>query len=825
MGSATIRGRLLLIDDQPFYLRGGEVQYFRLPVSQWQDRLTKAVDGGLNTISSYMPWYWHEPQEGKVDLAGKTTPERDLRRYIELVAESGLKLVARPGPFVNSELRSGGMPEWLFRDHPETLSRRMDGEFVTGRVNPAEAEPLYRQYVRGWYRAVVPLIAEYDIHNGGPVILFQPDNELSAAWSYGLANSLYDPTILGKFWPDWLRETHKDIDCTSRRHEREYQRFEDVDPPRAFPQTAAEKRLCLDWMNFKRWFFSDWGATLASWAMEDGVKVPIIFNEPVAGFYTHGDHAGFGRILKDRGVEGVTVCHSYSPPLLDLEGLWSPVLGIELAKSSPWGGPPMSVEVNTTWYMPRLNRSAINWEPLLRLGLGHGLMGTVVYPYAAGTVRFEDVIDGPDYWNSACVDGEGRCSYLYRELQRFNRFLEIWEKELVSSGSVADVTIGYSPGLRLLDFLGAPKLVASAQADGPAGPGGESFDAEPALETESAAANEWFTGYEGVSRQSTPPEAGLWKRAKDLGLLLMRMSVPFDMLDLTNPNRRPGVGWILLPCTGSLDTPAIDYALEHIRSGGGCMFFPTIPVCDLDGKSDGRLAELLGIRLVDLIRPAGGQVNDYGSRVIDFGDGKRTGTYNWIFCHEFPPGSNILATHDGKDVIASLPSRRGEVVVAGMDAAFTTEIGIELWQTVFGDGMNAPRTITGKTDDCHVTLRRGEDASFLTVINITGTPGACEVAVDGLAFEVDLAAHEARCLLMGVTLNGRNLAYASSEIIPLNGKRSRLELWGRAGTRGELAFREPTTASLDGKEVRSAPRGNLHFIEYTHQVDPLVLSL
>ena len=151
------------------------------------------MDGGLNTVSSYMPWYWHEPEEGQVDLDGRTRPEMSLRLFMDLVAETGLKLIARPGPFVNSELRCGGFPEWLFRDYPATLSRRSDGQIATGRPIPAEGEPIYRRFVRQWYRRIVPLLAEYDIHNGGPVILFQPDNELSAAWSYGLLNSLYDP--------------------------------------------------------------------------------------------------------------------------------------------------------------------------------------------------------------------------------------------------------------------------------------------------------------------------------------------------------------------------------------------------------------------------------------------------------------------------------------------------------------------------------------------------------------------------------------------------------------------------------------------------------
>jgi len=280
--SAVITGRNLVINGKPFYLCGGEIQYFRLPRRVWRDRLQQAIEGGVNTVSSYLPWYWHEAKEGKFDFTGHTCPERHLRAFLDLVAELELKFIARPGPFINSELRWGGFPEWLFRDHPETMSRRGDGRIAPGRPLPAEGEPLYRQYVRNWYSQINPLLADYQIQKGGPIILYQPDNELSAAWSFGLLNSLYDPEILTVHWPSWLRQTYGRLDSINERYGQRYRSFQDIPPPRAFPATPAEKLKCLDWLNFKRRFFADWGVTMARWAQEDGISLPIIFNEPVA---------------------------------------------------------------------------------------------------------------------------------------------------------------------------------------------------------------------------------------------------------------------------------------------------------------------------------------------------------------------------------------------------------------------------------------------------------------------------------------------------------------------------------------------------------------
>ena len=35
----------------------GEAHYFRMPHELWRDRLTRLKAMGLNTISTYIPWY------------------------------------------------------------------------------------------------------------------------------------------------------------------------------------------------------------------------------------------------------------------------------------------------------------------------------------------------------------------------------------------------------------------------------------------------------------------------------------------------------------------------------------------------------------------------------------------------------------------------------------------------------------------------------------------------------------------------------------------------------------------------------------------------
>jgi beta-galactosidase len=56
---------------KPFFLYSGEVHYFRIKKSDWAARLRALKAAGFNTVSSYIPWIWHEPEEGVTDFTGE----------------------------------------------------------------------------------------------------------------------------------------------------------------------------------------------------------------------------------------------------------------------------------------------------------------------------------------------------------------------------------------------------------------------------------------------------------------------------------------------------------------------------------------------------------------------------------------------------------------------------------------------------------------------------------------------------------------------------------------------------------------------------------
>ncbi|WP_235947268.1 beta-galactosidase [Paenibacillus glycinis] len=133
--------------------------YFRIPRALWRERLDQVKAFGYNAIDVYFPWNHHELEEGRWDFAG----ERDAEAFLQLAAEAGLWVVARPGPYICSEWDGGGLPAYLFAK-PDMIIR--------------SADPRYMEAVEKWYSRILPLLARYELNRGGTVICVQLENEL-----------------------------------------------------------------------------------------------------------------------------------------------------------------------------------------------------------------------------------------------------------------------------------------------------------------------------------------------------------------------------------------------------------------------------------------------------------------------------------------------------------------------------------------------------------------------------------------------------------------------------------------------------------------------
>ena len=169
MTSAATQGALglssgrLTVDGTPSVLLCSSVFPFRIPREQWDHRLQLVQESGYRMVDLYVHWGFHEEEPGRIDLS---SPERDLRHFLDLAAARDLLVMARPGPYICSETDGGGLPWWLHGD--------ADGAPAALRTT----DPDYLAAVDRWFAAVMPILADAQVTRGGAVALVQIENEL-----------------------------------------------------------------------------------------------------------------------------------------------------------------------------------------------------------------------------------------------------------------------------------------------------------------------------------------------------------------------------------------------------------------------------------------------------------------------------------------------------------------------------------------------------------------------------------------------------------------------------------------------------------------------
>jgi hypothetical protein len=155
-GRLGVNSRYLTLDGQPWLPVMGEFHYSRVPEASWPAELTKMKAAGLDAVSTYIFWNHHEEVQGVSNWQGN----RNLRRFVQLAAQQGLKVMVRIGPWAHGEARYGGMPDWVVDAMP---TRRND--------------PQYLHFVERHFAAIAQQLRGLLWKDGGPVIGVQIENE------------------------------------------------------------------------------------------------------------------------------------------------------------------------------------------------------------------------------------------------------------------------------------------------------------------------------------------------------------------------------------------------------------------------------------------------------------------------------------------------------------------------------------------------------------------------------------------------------------------------------------------------------------------------
>lgn len=145
-------------DGKPFVPVAGELHFSRLNCECWRRSLLKMQDCGLNAVSTYVFWNFHEKKKGEFDFTGSN----DIARFLEICRDINMPCILRIGPWAHGEVVRGGFPARI---------NRMPGKRTNSRKYLKEAEKFWRAL----YAQVSPFL------DGETVIAIQLENEYTGS--------------------------------------------------------------------------------------------------------------------------------------------------------------------------------------------------------------------------------------------------------------------------------------------------------------------------------------------------------------------------------------------------------------------------------------------------------------------------------------------------------------------------------------------------------------------------------------------------------------------------------------------------------------------
>lgn len=213
-----VKNNQFVHNETPLLLLSGEIHYFRLDPSTWQEMLQKLVDTGCNTVATYIPWLYHQEIESECDFTGYTSPRKNLVYFLELCQSMNLFVILRPGPYVMAEIKKEGIPYWMFEKHPESISVTWNNTKVSTPLFDV-LDSNFLEEVQTWYKKLHVAIAPFLQQNNGPVIGIQLDNEVGMlSWVTNAPELNEDITSkLDALYPNLTNHIPSNLDALSYR--------------------------------------------------------------------------------------------------------------------------------------------------------------------------------------------------------------------------------------------------------------------------------------------------------------------------------------------------------------------------------------------------------------------------------------------------------------------------------------------------------------------------------------------------------------------------------------------------------------------------------
>jgi beta-galactosidase len=558
----TMKSGNFCLDGREFFLNSGEIHYFRIKRDLWSKHIKAAADAGLTCVSTYVPWAWHEPAQGKFDFDGITTPERDLNAWIKLCREAGLKCILKPGPFILAETRGAGLPSWFLEEYEEEVRMRNKAGLKVASDGVTLFNPKFLKYVSLWYDQVMPLIARNQHSNGGPVILMQVCNEIGV-FSWLAHQADYNTGVKEKF-VGWLKEKYKSIAKLNQVWNTDYTDFEFVElpPDGRMPYVSKfDRARDFDWHRVWRSYYGEYLRMLSGMARDRGVDVPLYHNLPGwiygSGYEFPVNITMYDDLFGDWSEMLFGVDHI--PEYLSYRNMHDDRIINDITSAMMGNKPLFAAEFQCGSREYHVVTNPREMELFYKASLIHGLKGWNYYMFSQGrNPRHRGYSGDTFYWFNPLTP-EGEKTEAFPLVSKMSRIIASAEDHILKSSRKAEVCVLFYPHYYATE-LERPEAGQSGLVFNP------SAIRRPAY-------------FDGLLK------------------VLQLLNVDYDMADLTRVSAselsRYRQVWSFT--TDEMDGKDQQVLVDYLQSGGNLVLYPAMPDREMNQQPCTLLRDAIGI--------------------------------------------------------------------------------------------------------------------------------------------------------------------------------------------------------------------------------------
>ncbi len=444
----SVKGRNFFLDDKKVFLNSGEIHYFRIKRELWDKHLEAARDAGLTAVSTYVPWAWHEEEEGLFDFDGSTSPERDLRGWLQRCKAHGLYCILKPGPFILAETRGAGLPDWFLDKYGDAVRMRNSRGEIVRSDGVSLFNEKYIEKVTLWYDKIMPLIREHEISAGGPVIMMQVCNEIGV-FSWLAKQGDYGNRVREKFI-SFLSDKFDGIEAINTLWGTDYTGFSDIElPPDGNLPYASEGDRGRDheWHLFWRAYYGDYLRMLCGMARERGVTVPMYHNLP-GWIYGHGyefpvNITMYDDLFGDRSEIIFGVDHI--PEFLSYRNMHDDRIINDITGAVQGNTPLFAAEFQCGSREYHVVTNPREMELFYKASIANGLAGWNYYMFSQGRNPRRRGYSGQTFYWFNPLTPEGVRTSAYPLVQRMSSIVRNTEELIINASRKAEVCVLFYP--------------------------------------------------------------------------------------------------------------------------------------------------------------------------------------------------------------------------------------------------------------------------------------------------------------------------------------------------------------------------------------------